>query len=141
MSNNEQEEDKGSEAQVMVDPITCTITPFKGKRSLKRHATEVTNMEIDTTTNKPRVSTQGNEIVTLEDDEEESINQMKGFPITKEPSHSKEASHPTSPLVSHSTSHSERTISHIVLTKQNLKLVIVVQQYAFDANNSLYESK
>ena len=41
----------------MVDPITGTITPFKGESSLKRPATEVTNMEIDTTTKKPRVST------------------------------------------------------------------------------------
>lgn len=76
MSSNEQEEDKGSEAQVMVDPITGTITPFKGERSLKIPATEVTNMEIDTTTKKPKVSTQGKEIVTLEDEEEESINQI-----------------------------------------------------------------
>jgi hypothetical protein len=95
----------------MVDPITCTITPFKGERTLNRHAKKVTNMEIDTTTKKPRVSTQGKEIVTLEDDGEESINQMNGFPIIEEPSHSKEASHPTSPSLSHSTSHKERTIS------------------------------
>ena len=33
MSSNEQEEDKGSEAQVMVDPIIGIITPFKGERS------------------------------------------------------------------------------------------------------------
>ena len=57
MSDNEQEEDKGSKAQVMVDPITGTITAFKGERSLERPATEVTNMEIDTTSKKPRVST------------------------------------------------------------------------------------
>ena len=84
-------------------------------------------MEIDTTTKKPRVSTQGKEIVTLEDDEEESINQMQGFPIGEEPSHSKEASHPYSPSVSHSTSHSERTISHIVLNEQIILLVIDVK--------------
>ena len=39
MSSNEQEEDKGSEAQAMVDPIIGTITHFKGERSLKRPAT------------------------------------------------------------------------------------------------------
>ena len=60
----------------MVDPITGIITPFKGERSLKRPATKVTNMEINTTTKKPRVSIEGKEIVTLEDDEEESITQM-----------------------------------------------------------------
>ena len=41
----------------MVDPVTGIITPFKGERTLKRHTTEVTNMEIDTATKKPRVST------------------------------------------------------------------------------------
>ena len=95
----------------MVDPTTSTITPLKGEITLKSPATKVTNMEIDTATKKPRVCTQGKEIVTLDDDDEESINQTNGFPITKEPSHSKEASHPASPSLSHSTSHSERTIS------------------------------
>ena len=52
MSNNGQEEDKGSKAQIMVDPITGILTPFKGERYLKRPITEVTNMEIDTTTKK-----------------------------------------------------------------------------------------
>ena len=98
-------------------------------------------MEIDTTAKKPRLSTQGKEIVTLEDDEEESINQMKGFPITEETSHSKEASHPASPSLSHSTSHSKRTISQIVLTEQSSKPTMDVQQYVFDIENSLYESK
>ena len=74
-------------------------------------------MEIDTTAKRTRVFGQGKEIVTLEDDEEESINQIQGFPITEEPSHSKEASHATSSSISHSTSHSERTISQIVLTE------------------------
>lgn len=125
----------------MVDPIKGKITPFKGERSLKRPATDVTNMEIDTTTKKPRVSTQGKEIVTLQDDEEKSISQMQGFLITEEPSHSKEASHPTSPSISHSTSHSERTITQIVLPEQSLKPAMDVQQYVFDAENSIYESK
>ena len=83
----------------MVDPITGTITPFKGERYLKIPITMVTNMEIDTTTKKPRVSSQGKEIVTLEDEEEEYINQMQGFPIIEETSHSMEAAHPSSPLV------------------------------------------
>ena len=48
MSSNGQEEDKGTEAQIMVDPITRILTPFKGERSLKRPIIEVTNMEIDT---------------------------------------------------------------------------------------------
>ena len=90
-------------------------------------------MEIDTTTKKPRVSSQGKEIVTLEDDEEESINQIQGFPIQEEPSHSKEVSHVVSPSISHSTSNSERTISQIVLTEQSSKPAMDVQQYTFDS--------
>ena len=38
-------------------------------------------MEVDVTTKRPRVSNQDNEIMTLDDDEEESINQIQGFPI------------------------------------------------------------
>ena len=81
MSSNEQYKDKELEAHVMVDPITGINTPFKGERSLKRPVTEVTDMEIDNVAKKPRVSSQGKEIVTLEDEEEECINQIQGFPI------------------------------------------------------------
>ena len=49
----------------------------------------MTDMEVYVTTKKPRISNQGKEIVTLEDDEEESINQIQGFPIQEELSHSK----------------------------------------------------
>lgn len=111
MSNNGQEEDKGWKAQIMVDPIIGILTPFKGERSLKRPVSEVTNIEIDTIAKKPRVSSQGKEIVTLVDDDEESINQIQGFTIQEEPSHSKEVSHVVSPSVSHSTSNLERIIS------------------------------
>ena len=55
MSNNGQGEDKGSEEQIMVDPITRILTPFKVEISLKRPIVEVTNMEIDTIAKKPRV--------------------------------------------------------------------------------------
>ena len=34
-------------------------------------------MEVDVTTKNPRISNQGNEIVTLDEDEEETINQIK----------------------------------------------------------------
>ena len=89
MPSSGQEEDKGSEAQTMIDTITGIPTRFKDEKSLKRPVTEVTNMEVDATAKNPRVSNQGREIVTLEDDEEESINQIQGFPIQEEPSHSK----------------------------------------------------
>ena len=112
MFSNDQEEDIGSKEQAMVDLVIGTITPFKGERTLKRPATEVTNMEIATTAKKPRVSTQGKEIVTMDDDDdEESINQTKGIPITEEHSRRKESSHPTSPSLTHSASQSKRTIS------------------------------
>ena len=72
--------------------------------------------------------------VTLDDDEEESINQIQGFPIEEECSHSKG--------VSHSVSTSERTISQVVLTEQKSKPTMDVQQFTFDqAKSSLYHSK
>ena len=66
--------------------------------------------------------------MTLDDDEEESINQIQGFPIEEESSHNKEVSH----SVSHSVSTSERTISQVVLTEQISKPIMDVQKYAFD---------
>ena len=74
---HEHEEDKESEEKTMVDPVTSTITPFKGENTLKRLAIEVTNMEIDFASKKSRVSTQGKEIVIVDDDDEESINRTK----------------------------------------------------------------
>jgi hypothetical protein len=91
-------------------------------------------MDIDTATKKPKISTQGKEIVPLDDDDEESINQIKGIQITEEPAQSKEASHLASPSATHSRSHfdSERTISQIVTTGQSSKTVINVQNFVFD---------
>ena len=121
MTSSRQEEDKESEAQTTIDPITGIHTPSKDEISLKIPITEMTNMDVDVTAKKPRISHQGKEIVTLEDDEEEFINQIQGFPIQEEPSHSKEVSHTVSHSVSHSISNSERTISQIVLTEQSSK--------------------
>ena len=50
------------------------------------------DMEVDVSTKGARVSKQEKEIVTLDDDEE-SINQIQGFPIEEECSHSKGVSH------------------------------------------------
>ena len=151
MSNNDQEEDKGSQEQEIVDPVIGVITLFKGERALKRPATEVTNMDIDTATKNPRIYAQGKEIVDLDNDDEESINQIKGIQITEEPAQRKEASHPASPSVTHSTSastthstphsHSKKTISQIVTTGQSSEPIINVQQFVFNANDSPYESK
>ena len=71
----------------------------------------------------------------MDDDDEESINQIKGIPITEEHSHSKDTSHPTSPSITHSTSQSKRTISQIVIIEQSSKLVIDVQQFVFDTES------
>ena len=56
MSNNDQEEDKGSQEQQIVHPIIGVITPCRGERTLKRLATRVTNMDIDIATKNPRIS-------------------------------------------------------------------------------------
>ena len=141
ISSSGQGEDKKSEEQTMIDPITRIPTPFKDEIYLKRPITKVTNMEVDVIAKKPIISNQGREIVTSEDDEEESINQIQGFPIQEQPSHRKEFSHTVSHSISHSISNSERIISQIVLTEQSSKPAMDVQQYTFDAETSLYDSK
>ena len=103
----------------MIDPTTGILTPFKDERSLKRPITYMTNMEVDVSTKRSKVSNQDKKIVTLDDDEEESINQIQGFPIEEECSHSKG--------VSHSVSTSERTISQVVLTEQKSKPTMDLQ--------------
>ena len=57
MTRDEQEVDKGPEEQTMVDPVIGLITPFKGEKTLKSPATDITDMEIDTSSKKSRVST------------------------------------------------------------------------------------
>ena len=75
MTVDEQEVDKGSEEKTMIEPVTGLSTPFKGEKTLKNPATDITNMEIDTISKKPRVSSQGKELVELDDDDDEhSIN-------------------------------------------------------------------
>ena len=62
---------------------------------------------------------------------------MQGFLIQEESSHGKEVLH----SVSQSVSNLERTISQIVLTEQSLKPTMDVQQYTFEEESSLYDSK
>ena len=52
MSSSGKGEDKDSEAQKMIDPITWIPTLFKDERSLKIPITKVTNMEVDVTAKK-----------------------------------------------------------------------------------------
>ena len=100
------------------------------------------DMEVDVTTKRPRVCKQDKEILTLHNDEEEYINKIQGFLIEEESSQSKEVSHSVSHSVSHFVSNSGRTISQVVLTKQNSKPIMDVQQYTFEkAESSLYDSK
>lgn len=100
-------------------------------------------MDIDTATKKPRIYAQGKEIVDLDNDDEESINQINGIQITEEPTKSKEASHLASPSATHSTSHShyEKTISQMVTTRQISQPIINVHQFVFNIEDSPYESK
>ena len=44
----------------------------------------MTYMEVDVSTKRDKVSNQDKEIVTLDDDEEESMHQTQGFPIEEE---------------------------------------------------------
>ena len=53
---------------------TKVPTPLKGEKSLKRHCTDTTDMEIDVSTKKARTFTQQIEVVSLDEDDEGSIN-------------------------------------------------------------------
>ena len=85
-------------------------------------------MDIDTATKKPKIFIQGKEIMDLDNEDEESINKIKGIQIIEEPTQSKGASHSTSAFVTHSTSHShsEKTISQMVTTGQISQPIIDV---------------
>ena len=58
-TNNGQGKDKESEAQTLIDPIIWIPTPFKDEISLKRLITKITNIEVNITAIKPRISNKG----------------------------------------------------------------------------------
>ena len=59
-------------------------TPLKWEKSLKRHSTNTIDMEIYVSTKRARTSTQQIEVVSLDEDDEGSINQAKGTIIEEE---------------------------------------------------------
>lgn len=85
------DDDGNSSSSDMINPDkvvegqgTKVPTPLKGDKSLKRHSTYTTDMEIDITTKKPRVFIQSKEIVDLEEDDEQSINKGKSTIVEEE---------------------------------------------------------
>ena len=106
-------------------------TPLKGEKSLKRHSTDTTDMDIDVTTKKPRVSIQSKEIVDREQDDEQSINKGKGTIVEEE--HNDR---------SQTVSNSERSSSHLAMVEANKEPSIIFQMFALDqAESSQFHSK
>ena len=91
---------------------------------MKRPLTDVTEMEVDVPNKKAKFFYYDWQIITLEDDEEKSINQLQRTFIQEERSQEKETSQ--------SISSSEMTISQVVLTEQQLKASINIQHFTFD---------
>ena len=78
-------------------------------------------MDIDITTKKPRVSTQGKEVVDLEEDDEESINKGKGTIVEEE--HNDQ---------SQTIYNSERSSSHLSLMETNKEPTIMFLKFTLD---------
>ena len=53
-------------------------TPLKGEKSLKRHSTDTVDMDIDVSSKKARTSAQPIEVISINEDDEGSINKGKG---------------------------------------------------------------
>ena len=91
-------------------------------------------MEVDVSNKRAKSSAYDKHIITLEDDEEESINQLQRTFIEEERAQEQETSQ--------SVSSSERTISQVVLTEQQSQPSINIQHFTFDqAKTSIYQSK
>ena len=96
-------------------------TPLKGDKSLKRHSTNTTDMEIDITTKKPKVFVLSKEIVDLEEDDEQSINKSKGTIVEEE--HNNQ---------SQTVANSEKSSSHLAMLETNKEPTIIFQRFALD---------
>ena len=106
-------------------------TPLKGEKYLKRHFVDTSNMEIDVTTKKSRVSIKSEEIVDLEDNDEQSINKGKGTIVEEE--HNDQ---------SQTVSHSKRSSSHLAMLETNKEPSIMFQRFALEhAESSQFHSK
>ena len=96
-------------------------TPLKGEKSLKRHSTEIVDMDMDVVTKKPRMSMQEQEIVDSDDDDERSINKGKATVIEEE-SHDQ----------SQSVSNIERMIANLTVVESIQDPAIIFQKFAMD---------
>lgn len=84
-------------------------TPFKGEVSLKRSAQEMSEEQRSSANKKSKLSGHEKEVISLEDDEETSTNQVKGTLIEEE----------TGQNVDVPQSDSERTMSHHQMSKKS----------------------
>lgn len=107
---------------------------MKNEESLERPLTDVTEMEVDVPNKRAKSSAYDKKIITLEDDEEESINQLQRIVIEEERAQELETSQPVSSL--------ERIVSQVAPTEQQSKAYINIHHFTFDqVETSLYQSR
>ena len=119
--SNSSNSDRVNLDKVVEGQGTKVPTPLKGEKSLRRHSTDTTDMDIDITTKKPRVSAHSKEIVDQEEDDEESINKGKGTIVEEE--HNDQ---------SQIVSNSEISSSHLALMDTNKEPTIMFQKFSLD---------
>ena len=96
-------------------------TPLKLEKSLKRHSTETTDMDIDRVTKKPKISEQSKEIVDIDDDDERSINKGKSTIVEEE-----------SQDQSQSVSNTKRTITNPTTVENTQDPTMVFQKFTLE---------
>ena len=106
-------------------------TPLKGEKSLKRHSIDTTSMEIDVLVKKDRTSAHPIEVVSINEDDEGSINKGKGT-IFKEEQNDQ----------SQTVSNFERSSSHLALVKSSKEPTMMIQKFPLDqVESSQFHSK
>ena len=63
---------------------TKVPTPLKGEKSLKRHSIDIVDMDIDVSSKKARTSAQPIEVISINEDDEGSINKGKDTIVQQE---------------------------------------------------------
>ena len=106
-------------------------TPLKGEKSLKRHSTDTIDIEIDVSNKKARTFAQPIEVVSINEDDEGSINKGKGTIVEEEQNDQ-----------SQSVSKSERSSSHLALVESSKEPTMMIQRFTLhQAESSQFHSK
>ena len=119
--NNSSSSERNNPNKIIKDRETEVPTPLKEKKSLKRHSTDIADMDVDVASKRPRISIQDKEIVDLEDNDEGSMNKGKGTIIEEE--HNDQ---------SQSVSNTERWNSHLATVETIKEPTLIFERFALD---------